>query len=86
MKSYYEMADIVYSNTNIATDADDVATMSIESEGNFNQAWWSLWTTCFAALVWFLLTTNKNAKKNLSFVVPASHPVVSTNNSVVWAL
>ena len=38
MKSYYEIADIVYSNTIIATDADDVATMLIESEGNFNQA------------------------------------------------
>jgi hypothetical protein len=38
MKSYYEIADMVYSNAIIATDADDVATMSIESEGNFNQA------------------------------------------------
>ena len=38
MKLFYEIADIVYSNTNIATDADDVATMSIESEGNFNPA------------------------------------------------
>ena len=38
MKSYYKIADIVYSNTNIATDADDVAAMSIESEGNFNPA------------------------------------------------
>ena len=38
MKSYYEIANMVYSNAIIATDADDVATMSIESEGNFNQA------------------------------------------------
>ena len=38
MKSYYKIADMVYSNAIIATDADDVAAMSIESEGQFNQA------------------------------------------------
>ena len=38
MKSYYEIADMVNSNAIIATDADDVATMSNESEGQFNQA------------------------------------------------
>ncbi len=38
MKSYYEIADMVNTNAIIATDADDVATMSNESEGQFNQA------------------------------------------------
>jgi hypothetical protein len=36
--SYLYIAESAFATTIAATDADDVAIMSIESEGNFNQA------------------------------------------------
>jgi hypothetical protein len=81
MKSYYEIADIVYSNTIIATDADDVATMLIESEGNFNQAMVKSVNNMLHGAGVVPLDNNKVARNKLFHVV-ALWPVVSTNNSV----